>query len=153
MSTQFPSDSRIFKLKKRSSDFNPSLWYHPYMLYCIILVDKIHCSYVHACYLTIITLLCNSENLICPPISLIRCHQEESFLSVLNVRLGSVLLVNSQLFVFALDFTVDFSFCRLYLQISAAEFVCPLWFPAGAKALIHKILDPNPKTVSRLICL
>ncbi|CAL5198638.1 unnamed protein product [Lathyrus oleraceus] len=34
----------------------------------------------------------------------------------------------------------------LFRRISAAEFVCPLWFPAGAKALIHKILDPNPKT-------
>ncbi|XP_058760237.1 CBL-interacting serine/threonine-protein kinase 24 [Vicia villosa] len=34
----------------------------------------------------------------------------------------------------------------LFRRISAAEFVCPLWFSAGAKTLIHKILDPNPKT-------
>ncbi|XP_019440212.1 PREDICTED: CBL-interacting serine/threonine-protein kinase 24 isoform X2 [Lupinus angustifolius] len=34
----------------------------------------------------------------------------------------------------------------LYKRISAAEFVCPFWFSTGAKTLIHKILDPNPKT-------
>ncbi|XP_061344543.1 CBL-interacting serine/threonine-protein kinase 24-like [Gastrolobium bilobum] len=34
----------------------------------------------------------------------------------------------------------------LYKRIIAAEFVCPFWFSAGAKTLIHKILDPNPKT-------
>lgn len=34
----------------------------------------------------------------------------------------------------------------LFRRISAAEFVCPYWFSAGAKTLIHKILDPNPKT-------
>ncbi|CAL0330496.1 unnamed protein product [Lupinus luteus] len=34
----------------------------------------------------------------------------------------------------------------LYKRISAAEFVCPVWFSTGAKTLIHKILDPNPKT-------
>ncbi|XP_027332803.1 CBL-interacting serine/threonine-protein kinase 24 isoform X1 [Abrus precatorius] len=34
----------------------------------------------------------------------------------------------------------------LYRRINAAEFVCPFWFSAGAKTLIHKILDPNPKT-------
>lgn len=34
----------------------------------------------------------------------------------------------------------------LFRRIGAAEFVCPLWFSAGAKTLIHKILDPNPKT-------
>ncbi|GAU37046.1 hypothetical protein TSUD_207520, partial [Trifolium subterraneum] len=34
----------------------------------------------------------------------------------------------------------------LFRRISSAEFVCPLWFSAGAKTLIHKILDPNPKT-------
>lgn len=34
----------------------------------------------------------------------------------------------------------------LYRKITAAEFSCPLWFSAGAKSLIHKILDPNPKT-------
>ncbi|XP_057750784.1 CBL-interacting serine/threonine-protein kinase 24-like isoform X1 [Arachis stenosperma] len=34
----------------------------------------------------------------------------------------------------------------LYNRINAAEFVCPFWFSAGAKTLIQKILDPNPKT-------
>ncbi|KAK7330099.1 hypothetical protein VNO77_24285 [Canavalia gladiata] len=34
----------------------------------------------------------------------------------------------------------------LYRRINAAEFVCPFWFSAGAKTLIHKILDPYPKT-------
>ncbi|KAF9679785.1 hypothetical protein SADUNF_Sadunf06G0051200 [Salix dunnii] len=31
-------------------------------------------------------------------------------------------------------------------RINAAEYSCPFWFPPGAKALIDKILDPNPKT-------
>nr|KYP46248.1 CBL-interacting serine/threonine-protein kinase 8 [Cajanus cajan] len=30
--------------------------------------------------------------------------------------------------------------------IEKAEFSCPPWFPVGAKALIHRILDPNPET-------
>lgn len=34
----------------------------------------------------------------------------------------------------------------LFRRISAAEFACPVWFSAGAKTFIHKILDPNPKT-------
>ncbi|XP_012573528.1 CBL-interacting serine/threonine-protein kinase 24 isoform X1 [Cicer arietinum] len=34
----------------------------------------------------------------------------------------------------------------LFRRINAAEFVCPFWFSAGAKTLIHKILDSNPKT-------
>lgn len=34
------------------------------------------------------------------------------------------------------------------LQIEKAEYSCPPWFPVGAKTLIHKILDPNPETVS-----
>ncbi|CAJ2634753.1 unnamed protein product [Trifolium pratense] len=34
----------------------------------------------------------------------------------------------------------------LFRRISAAEFVCPIWFSGGAKTLIHKILDPNPNT-------
>lgn len=34
----------------------------------------------------------------------------------------------------------------LFRRISAAEFVCPVWFSAGAKTFIHKILDSNPKT-------
>ncbi|EHA8590549.1 putative CBL-interacting protein kinase 24 [Cocos nucifera] len=31
-------------------------------------------------------------------------------------------------------------------QINTAEFSCPPWFSSGAKLLIHKILDPNPKS-------
>nr|XP_009380407.1 PREDICTED: CBL-interacting protein kinase 24 isoform X1 [Musa acuminata subsp. malaccensis] len=34
----------------------------------------------------------------------------------------------------------------LYEKISAAEFTCPAWFSSGAKSLIYRILDPNPKT-------
>ncbi|XP_057416706.1 CBL-interacting serine/threonine-protein kinase 24 isoform X2 [Lotus japonicus] len=34
----------------------------------------------------------------------------------------------------------------LYRRTSAAEFVCPSWFSTGTTTLIHKILDPNPKT-------
>ncbi|GMI89225.1 CBL-INTERACTING PROTEIN KINASE 24, SNF1-RELATED PROTEIN KINASE 3.11, SALT OVERLY SENSITIVE 2 [Hibiscus trionum] len=34
----------------------------------------------------------------------------------------------------------------LYKKISAAQFSCPFWFSPGAKSLIQKILDPNPKT-------
>ncbi|XVF34646.1 hypothetical protein REPUB_Repub18cG0076800 [Reevesia pubescens] len=34
----------------------------------------------------------------------------------------------------------------LYKKISAAQFSCPFWFSSGAKSLIPKILDPNPKT-------
>ncbi|KAF5455935.1 hypothetical protein F2P56_025461 [Juglans regia] len=36
----------------------------------------------------------------------------------------------------------------LYSKIEKAEFSCPSWFPVGAKSLIHRILDPNPQTVS-----
>ncbi|XWS70705.1 hypothetical protein CRYUN_Cryun03dG0070300 [Craigia yunnanensis] len=32
------------------------------------------------------------------------------------------------------------------VQINAAQFSCPYWFSPGAKSLIQKILDPNPKT-------
>ena len=35
-----------------------------------------------------------------------------------------------------------------FLQIEKAEFSCPSWFPVAAKSLIHRILDPNPETVS-----
>ncbi|XP_065848597.1 CBL-interacting serine/threonine-protein kinase 24-like [Euphorbia lathyris] len=34
----------------------------------------------------------------------------------------------------------------LYKKINAAEYTCPFWFSPGAKALIDKILDPNPRT-------
>ncbi|GMH20548.1 hypothetical protein Nepgr_022389 [Nepenthes gracilis] len=34
----------------------------------------------------------------------------------------------------------------LYKKINAADFTCPFWFSPGAKLLIDKILDPNPKT-------
>lgn len=37
---------------------------------------------------------------------------------------------------------------HLFLQIEKAEFSCPSWFPVGVKSLIHRILDPNPDTVS-----
>lgn len=36
----------------------------------------------------------------------------------------------------------------LQSQISEAQFNCPSWFSAGAKNLVTRILDPNPKTVS-----
>ncbi|KAH9761791.1 CBL-interacting serine/threonine-protein kinase 24 [Citrus sinensis] len=38
----------------------------------------------------------------------------------------------------------------LYKKINAAEFSCPFWFSTGATSLIHKILDPNPKTRIRI---
>ncbi|KAJ4708252.1 Non-specific serine/threonine protein kinase [Melia azedarach] len=38
----------------------------------------------------------------------------------------------------------------LYKKINAAEFACPFWFSPGAKSLIHKILDLNPKTRIRI---
>ncbi|GMJ07494.1 CBL-INTERACTING PROTEIN KINASE 24, SNF1-RELATED PROTEIN KINASE 3.11, SALT OVERLY SENSITIVE 2 [Hibiscus trionum] len=34
----------------------------------------------------------------------------------------------------------------LYRKISAGQFSCPFWFSTGAKSLIQKILNPNPKT-------
>jgi serine/threonine protein kinase len=34
----------------------------------------------------------------------------------------------------------------LYKKIHRAEFTCPPWFSPGARKLIMKILDPNPKT-------
>ncbi|XP_010907282.1 CBL-interacting protein kinase 24 isoform X1 [Elaeis guineensis] len=34
----------------------------------------------------------------------------------------------------------------LYRKINTAEFSCPPWFSSGAKLLIHKILDPSPKS-------
>ncbi|KAJ4953624.1 hypothetical protein NE237_030456 [Protea cynaroides] len=34
----------------------------------------------------------------------------------------------------------------LYKKIDAAEFSCPPWFSPGVNSLIHRILDPNPKT-------
>jgi serine/threonine protein kinase len=36
----------------------------------------------------------------------------------------------------------------LYDKITAGQFSCPYWFSPGATSLIHRILDPNPKTVS-----
>lgn len=44
-----------------------------------------------------------------------------------------------------------FGFLVYFFQIDKAEFSCPPWFPVGAKMLIHRILDPNPETVS--VCL
>nr|AKA42979.1 salt overly sensitive 2 [Oryza coarctata] len=34
----------------------------------------------------------------------------------------------------------------LYDKITAGQFSCPYWFSPGATSLIHRILDPNPKT-------
>ncbi|KAG8094732.1 hypothetical protein GUJ93_ZPchr0012g21585 [Zizania palustris] len=34
----------------------------------------------------------------------------------------------------------------LYDKITAAQFSCPYWFSPGAASLVHRILDPNPKT-------
>ena len=34
----------------------------------------------------------------------------------------------------------------LYTKILQGDFTCPLWFSPGAKILITRILDPNPKT-------
>ncbi|CAJ1976027.1 unnamed protein product [Sphenostylis stenocarpa] len=36
----------------------------------------------------------------------------------------------------------------LYKKILRAEFSCPSWFPPQAKALLKRILDPNPLTVA-----
>ncbi|XP_022961147.1 CBL-interacting serine/threonine-protein kinase 24 isoform X2 [Cucurbita moschata] len=38
----------------------------------------------------------------------------------------------------------------LNMKINAAEYSCPYWFSPGAKSLIQKILDPNPKTRIRI---
>ncbi|KAL6983092.1 CBL-interacting serine/threonine-protein kinase 8 [Sarracenia purpurea var. burkii] len=38
----------------------------------------------------------------------------------------------------------------LYSKIEKADFLCPSWFPVGAKSLIHRILDPNPETRLRM---
>lgn len=38
----------------------------------------------------------------------------------------------------------------LYKKINAAEFSCPFWFSQGLRSLIHKILDPNPKSRIRI---
>ncbi|KAG5048641.1 hypothetical protein JHK85_009744 [Glycine max] len=45
-----------------------------------------------------------------------------------------------------LDLTTLYTSCGE--RIERAEFSCPPWFPVGAKLLIHRILDPNPETVS-----
>ncbi|XP_062148070.1 CBL-interacting serine/threonine-protein kinase 24-like isoform X2 [Alnus glutinosa] len=44
----------------------------------------------------------------------------------------------------------EFNLPTLYKKINAAEFSCPLWFSPELKLLIHKILDPNPKTRIRI---
>lgn len=38
----------------------------------------------------------------------------------------------------------------LYRKINDADFSCPFWFSPEANKLIHKILDPNPKTRIRI---
>uniref|UniRef100_A0A804R3Q9 non-specific serine/threonine protein kinase n=1 Tax=Zea mays TaxID=4577 RepID=A0A804R3Q9_MAIZE len=35
---------------------------------------------------------------------------------------------------------------HLYEKITAAQYSCPYWFSPGAKSLIQRILDPNPRT-------
>ena len=42
----------------------------------------------------------------------------------------------------------NFFFLEFFLQIEKVEFSCTSWFPLAAKSLIHRILDPNPETVS-----
>ena len=37
----------------------------------------------------------------------------------------------------------------LHFQITAAKYSCPYWFSPGATSLIRRILDPNPRTVSK----
>jgi len=37
----------------------------------------------------------------------------------------------------------------LYEKIIAAKYSCPYWFSPGATSLIRRILDPNPRTVSK----
>ncbi|XP_071925399.1 CBL-interacting serine/threonine-protein kinase 8 isoform X2 [Coffea arabica] len=38
----------------------------------------------------------------------------------------------------------------LYGKIERAEFLCPSWFPVGARSLISRTLDPNPDTRIRI---
>jgi hypothetical protein len=33
-------------------------------------------------------------------------------------------------------------------KITAAKYSCPYWFSDGARSLIQRIIDPNPRTVS-----
>ncbi|KAF5462027.1 hypothetical protein F2P56_018069 [Juglans regia] len=40
----------------------------------------------------------------------------------------------------------EYDLTTLYSKIEKAEFSCPSWFPVEAKSLIHRILDPNPRT-------
>lgn len=40
----------------------------------------------------------------------------------------------------------EYDIQTLNKKIDAAEFTCPAWFSQGVKSLIHRILDPNPKT-------
>ncbi|ERN03738.1 hypothetical protein AMTRI_Chr05g65760 [Amborella trichopoda] len=35
---------------------------------------------------------------------------------------------------------------NLYRKINVADFSCPSWFSAGARSLIHRILDPDPES-------
>ncbi|KAI3723043.1 hypothetical protein L2E82_34353 [Cichorium intybus] len=34
-----------------------------------------------------------------------------------------------------------------FIQIEKADYRCPPWFSSGAKTLLSRILDPNPKTM------
>ncbi|KAI5675467.1 hypothetical protein M9H77_06417 [Catharanthus roseus] len=40
----------------------------------------------------------------------------------------------------------DSNLSKLYRKIYRAEYTFPVWFPEGAKKLISRILDPNPRT-------
>ncbi|KAJ6796219.1 CBL-interacting protein kinase 24 [Iris pallida] len=40
----------------------------------------------------------------------------------------------------------EFDLPTLYRRITAADFSCPSWFSPSVKSLIHRILDPNPKS-------
>eukprot|EP00252_Welwitschia_mirabilis_P020188 TRINITY_DN489_c0_g1_i1.p1 TRINITY_DN489_c0_g1~~TRINITY_DN489_c0_g1_i1.p1 ORF type:complete len:448 (-),score=80.23 TRINITY_DN489_c0_g1_i1:261-1604(-) len=40
----------------------------------------------------------------------------------------------------------DSNLMSMYKKICKGEFKCPSWFSSGARKLLHKLLDPNPKT-------
>ena len=41
----------------------------------------------------------------------------------------------------------------LHFKITAAQYSCPYWFSPGATSLIRRIIDPNPRTVSKCTSL
>lgn len=62
-----------------------------------------------------------------------------------SVNLTCCVLVSDLCTIFLIRFPFLSTFC---LQIDNADFSCPSYFALGAKALIRRILDPNPETVS-----